>query len=49
MLRYVPRIPGYVLVSAIYMVSEKAADLIVEDVRRWAVAAAPFVGREGAS
>jgi len=29
-----PKIPGYFIVSAIYMISEKAADLIIEDARR---------------
>ncbi len=29
-----PRIPGYFIVSAIYMISEKAADVIVEDAGR---------------
>jgi len=28
-----PRIPGYFIVSAIYMISEKAADVILADVR----------------
>jgi len=26
-----PKIPGYFIVSAIYMISEKAADVIIED------------------
>jgi choline dehydrogenase-like flavoprotein len=26
-----PRIPGYFIVSAIYMAAEKAADMILED------------------
>jgi choline dehydrogenase len=29
-----PKIPGYFIVSAIYMISEKAADVIIEDARR---------------
>jgi choline dehydrogenase len=29
-----PRIPGYFIVSAVYMISEKAADVIVEDAQR---------------
>jgi choline dehydrogenase len=29
-----PKIPGYFIVSAIYMISEKAADVILEDARR---------------
>jgi choline dehydrogenase len=29
-----PRIPGYFIVSAIYMVSEKASDVIAEDARK---------------
>ena len=29
-----PRIPGYFIVSAVYMVSEKASDVIIEDARR---------------
>jgi choline dehydrogenase len=29
-----PRIPGYFIVSAIYMISEKATDVIAEDARR---------------
>jgi choline dehydrogenase len=29
-----PRIPGYFIVTAIYMISEKAADVIIEDARR---------------
>jgi choline dehydrogenase len=29
-----PKIPGYFIVSAIYMVSEKAADVIIEDAQR---------------
>jgi len=28
-----PRIPGYFIASAIYMASEKAADMILEDAR----------------
>ena len=28
-----PKIPGYFIVSAIYMISEKAADVIIEDAR----------------
>jgi choline dehydrogenase len=28
-----PRIPGYFIVTAIYMISEKAADVIIEDAR----------------
>jgi choline dehydrogenase-like flavoprotein len=34
-----PRIPGYFIVSAIYMAAEKAADMILEDARAIAVAA----------
>ena len=26
-----PKIPGYFIVSAVYMVSEKAADVVMED------------------
>ncbi|MGF6656337.1 hypothetical protein OKW34_006927 [Paraburkholderia youngii] len=44
-----PRIPGYVFVPAIYMISEKAADSTVENVRRPAVADARIVRREGAT
>ena len=29
-----PKIPGYFIVSAVYMISEKAADVILEDARR---------------
>lgn len=29
-----PKIPGYFIVTAIYMVSEKASDVIIEDARR---------------
>jgi choline dehydrogenase len=29
-----PRIPGYFIVSAIYMISERASDVIIEDARR---------------
>jgi choline dehydrogenase len=29
-----PKIPGYFIVSAIYMISEKASDVIIEDARR---------------
>jgi choline dehydrogenase len=29
-----PRIPGYFIVSAVYMVSEKASDVITEDAQR---------------
>nr|HRO16378.1 GMC oxidoreductase [Paracoccus sp. (in: a-proteobacteria)] len=29
-----PRIPGYFLVGAVYMIAEKAADTIIEDLRR---------------
>jgi hypothetical protein len=28
-----PRIPGYFIVSAVYMIGEKAADVILADVR----------------
>jgi len=28
-----PKIPGYFIVAAIYMISEKAADVIIEDAR----------------
>ncbi|MGF6295333.1 hypothetical protein [Paraburkholderia youngii] len=44
-----PRIPGYVFVPAIYMISEKAADSTVENVRRPAVAEARIVRGEGAT
>ena len=30
-----PRIPGFFIVSAVYMIGEKAADLILRDYRRW--------------
>jgi choline dehydrogenase len=29
-----PKIPGYFIVSAIYMISEKAADVIIEDAKK---------------
>ena len=29
-----PKIPGYFIVSAVYMISEKASDVIIEDARR---------------
>lgn len=35
-----PRIPGFFIVSAVYMISEKASDVIVEDARAAAIAAA---------
>jgi choline dehydrogenase-like flavoprotein len=28
-----PRIPGYFIVSAVYMIAEKASDIILEDTR----------------
>jgi choline dehydrogenase len=29
-----PKIPGFFIVSAIYMIAEKASDLILEDARK---------------
>jgi choline dehydrogenase len=29
-----PKIPGYFIVSAVYMISEKASDVIIEDAQR---------------
>ena len=29
-----PKIPGYLIVSAVYMISEKAADAVIEDANR---------------
>jgi choline dehydrogenase len=29
-----PKIPGYFIVSAVYMISEKASDVIIEDARK---------------
>jgi len=29
-----PKLPGYFIVSAVYMISEKALDVILEDARK---------------